>query len=496
MADANYGRVGSIFKFSEAEKIYDKIKDMITSDILSGIFDQYQSVNKRLLNERLKMIRYGMRYYPMYNDTWKNIGRLARKIYNYPSLIDERGRERSGDMKLGYFRANYPPEPEWIQEPEEQQPPPPPPEQRLVIQPNPKGDFPVVLGVREDIAEERRRQAEGRGKQKKYMVGASRASQIMRAILAKAKAGKLIKNKGEDKGDKWWDDKKPQKVSRYVIKNMMSNTSKREFKTKIKSRLIELIMSLYPNVANSNWKNIFMFMMRQFRLYGIELRRKNIIKYIERQDLIIKNMKEIIKNPEGKYAQRVLKYHKNMEELIEYAHRRLESAEEEKKEDTKYKEKLEEEIEKTEKMKYDDLRESFDDYKRREYKSKSEYVEDWDSKWLVVKGKVDKVEKELKKEVEKLDKKPEEKEGKLPEKEVEKIAVDMSEKIMRDILFKSPSERTPEEKEKAKKLLKENKTLYNKIAKQKQRVKEKKEKQEAGIEVKRGRPKKAQVINV
>lgn len=335
-----------------------------------------------------------------------------------------------------------------------------------------------------------------KGNDKSGAKGGSRASQIMRAILAKAKAGKLIKNKGEDKGDKWWDDKKPQKVSRYVIKNMMSNTTKREFKTKIKSRLIELIMSLYPNVANSNWKNIFMFMMRQFRIYGIELRRKNIIKYIDKQDLIIKNMNEIIKNPEGKYAQRVLKYHKNMEELLEYAHRRLEEAEEEKKEDTKYKEELEEEIEKTEKMKYDDLRENFDDYKRREYKSKSEYVEDWDSEWLVVKGKVDKVEKELKKEVEKLDKKPEEKEGKLPEKEVEKIAVDMSEKIMRDILFKSPSERTPEEKEKAKKILKENKTLYNKIAKQKQRVKEKKEKQEAGIEVKRGRPKKAQVINV
>jgi hypothetical protein len=59
--------------------------------------------------------------------------------------------------------------------------------------------------------------------------GGSRASQIMRAVLAKAKAGTLKHKKGDKAGEDWWEDDKPRKVSKYVVDRMMDKSNKKEF---------------------------------------------------------------------------------------------------------------------------------------------------------------------------------------------------------------------------------------------------------------------------
>jgi hypothetical protein len=96
----------------------------------------------------------------------------------------------------------------------------------------------------------------------KHNLGGSRASQIMSAILAKKKAKKL--------GKVEFDDKRPRKVSKYIVKNVMDKDNKKKFMDSIDKENIRYILSLYPNLLNSDWKKIYKELLELLEEYKKE----------------------------------------------------------------------------------------------------------------------------------------------------------------------------------------------------------------------------------
>jgi microtubule-associated protein 1 len=90
-------------------------------------------------------------------------------------------------------------------------------------------------------------------------IGSSRASQIMRAIMAKWKAKKL--------GKVEFDNKRPRKVSKFIINKVIDKDERKNFKRTVKKENISYINSLYPNISRKDWKKIYNEMLKNYQQY-------------------------------------------------------------------------------------------------------------------------------------------------------------------------------------------------------------------------------------
>ncbi len=124
-----------------------------------------------------------------------------------------------------------------------------------------------------------------------FMIGSSRASQMMAGIIAKAKA----KNLGNVK----WDDERPTKVSKYIIKNLSSKETKEKFK---ENKEIKYINYLYPNILKDEWKEIYKNMIEEMERYKEE--KKNKKKKTEQEELTLDAIEELMPEIEEKRGEK------------------------------------------------------------------------------------------------------------------------------------------------------------------------------------------------
>jgi hypothetical protein len=104
-------------------------------------------------------------------------------------------------------------------------------------------------------------------------IGGSRASQIMAAILAKQKANNLKVG---------FQDNRPKTVSKNIVDKVMNKDNKTKFKKTIDLKSIKYINSLYPNILNKDWKDIYKIMLKNINEYN------NQRKKTKKQDIYVK----------------------------------------------------------------------------------------------------------------------------------------------------------------------------------------------------------------
>jgi hypothetical protein len=148
-----------------------------------------------------------------------------------------------------------------------------------------------------DLVEPRRdpeAHTEGDPEDEEDPTGGSRASQMMAGIIAKAKAKTL--------GNVKWDDERPTKVSKYIIKNLSSKETKEKFKEKIDDEEIKYINYLYPNILKDEWEEIYKNMIEEMERYKEE--KKNKKKKTEQEELTLDAIEELMPEIEEKRGEK------------------------------------------------------------------------------------------------------------------------------------------------------------------------------------------------